>query len=193
MALADLSRSDRLDELGFELPLVGGDDPSATLTLERIAGVLRDHLPAGDPLAAYPDRLEVLGGTARGYLVGSLDLVARLPGGRFAIVDYKTNRLAAPEEPLTVWHHRPEALAAEMGQRHYGLQALLYAVALHRYLRWRLPGYDPGRHLAGVLYLFVRGMTGPETPVIDGAPAGVFAWSPAPALLEALSEVFDAG
>ena len=26
---------------------------------------------------------------------------------------------------------------------HYPLQALLYAVALHRYLRWRLPGYDP--------------------------------------------------
>ena len=47
-----------------------------------------------------------------------------------------------------------------MRHSHYGLQALLYAVALHRYLRWRLPGYDPERNLAGVLYLFVRGMTG---------------------------------
>ena len=45
------------------------------------------------------------------------------------------------------------------------LQALLYTVALHRYLRWRLPGYDPERNLAGVLYLFVRGMVGPDTPV----------------------------
>ena len=26
---------------------------------------------------------------------------------------------------------------------HYPLQALLYGVALHRFLRWRLPGYDP--------------------------------------------------
>ncbi len=47
---------------------------------------------------------------------------------------------------------------------HYPLQALLYSVALHRYLRWRLPGYDPERHLGGVLYLFVRGMCGPDTP-----------------------------
>ena len=42
-----------------------------------------------------------------------------------------------------------------MSRAHYGLQALLYTVALHRYLRWRLPGYAPDRHLAGVLYLFV--------------------------------------
>ena len=55
-----------------------------------------------------------------------------------------------------------------MERSHYALQALLYTVALHRYLRWRLPGYDPGAHLAGVLYLFVRGMTGPDTPVVDG-------------------------
>ena len=45
---------------------------------------------------------------------------------------------------------------------HYPLQALLYAVALHRMLRWRQPGYDPDVHLGGVLYLFVRGMAGPR-------------------------------
>ena len=36
-----------------------------------------------------------------------------------------------------------EAMAAEMIGAHYPLQALLYSVALHRYLRWRLPGYTP--------------------------------------------------
>ena len=44
---------------------------------------------------------------------------------------------------------------------HYPLQALLYSVVLHRYLRWRQPRYDPQRHLGGVLYLYVRGMVGP--------------------------------
>src|SRR3954467_9700162 len=63
-----------------------------------------------------------------------------------------------------------------MEQRHYCLQALLYTVAVHRYLGWRLPGYDAERHLGGVLYLFVRGMTGPDTPLVGGAPGGVFAW-----------------
>ena len=71
-------------------------------------------------------------------------------------------------------------MAGEMLRHHYALQALLYAVALHRFLRWRLPGYDPEVHLAGVVYLFVRGMTGADGPLIGGAPTGVFGW-PAPA------------
>jgi exodeoxyribonuclease V beta subunit len=75
----------------------------------------------------------------------------------------------------------------------YPLQALLYCVVLHRFLRWRLPGYDPARHLAGVLYLFVRGMCGPVTPVVDGHPAGVFGWEPPAALIVAVSELVDTG
>ena len=59
----------------------------------------------------------------------------RLPGPRFAIVDYKTNWLGAADEPLTLGCYAPAALAAEMQRAHYGLQALLYTVALHRYLR----------------------------------------------------------
>ncbi len=51
---------------------------------------------------------------------------------------------------------------------HYPLQLLLYSVALHRFLRWRQPGYDPDLHLGGGLYLFVRGMVGADTPVVDG-------------------------
>jgi exodeoxyribonuclease V beta subunit len=164
------------------------------VALDAIAAVLRAQLPPGDPLAGYADRLAdpVLRRSVRGYLTGSIDLVARV-GERFAVVDYKTNRLAAPGEPLTAWHHRPELLAAEMERAHYALQALLYTVALHRFLRWRLAGYDPQRNLAGVLYLFLRGMTGPATPVVDGVPCGVFAWRPPAALVLALSDVLDEG
>ena len=104
--------------------------------------------------------------------------IAGADGPRFAVLDYKTNWLGGPDEPLAAWHYRPAALAAEMLRRHYALQALLYTVALHRYLRWRVPGYDPARQLAGVIYLFLRGMTGPDTPVVDGAPCGVFGWKP---------------
>jgi len=80
-----------------------------------------------------------------------------------------------------------------MQDSHYGLQALLYTVALHRYLRWRLADYDPDRHLAGVLYLFVRGMSGADTRMVDGEPCGVFTWQPSGALVGALSDVFDLG
>ena len=194
LRLRDLARADRLDELDFEFPLVGGDEPTGRLALEAVAAVLRAQLPAGDPLAGYADRLSdpALRQAVRGYVTGSIDLVARA-GGRFTVVDYKTNWLAAPGEELTAWHHRPAALAAEMERGHYGLQALLYLVALHRYLRWRLPGYDPAEHLGGVKYLFVRGMVGAETPVVDGTPCGVFAWHPPAALVTALSDALDLG
>ncbi len=195
--LRDLRRADRLDELDFELPLAGGDDPSGELALAAIGDVLRKHLAPDDPLAAYAERLDdpALRRTVRGYLTGSLDLVVRMRGDagvpRFAVVDYKTNWLGPPDAQLTAWHHRPAALAAEIRRAHYGLQALLYTAALHRYLRWRLPGYSPERNLAGVLYLFLRGMSGADTPLVDGAPCGVFAWQPRAALVEALSDVLD--
>jgi len=199
LRLRDVRRADRLDELAFELPLAGGDDPTGRVALQAVADALREHLEPADPLAAYADRLAdpALRQTVRGYLTGSLDAVLRVAGdrgvARFAVVDYKTNWLAAPGEPLTAFHHRPEALAAEMRRVHYALQALLYTVALHRYLRWRLPGYAPERNLAGVLYLFLRGMSGPDTPAVDGHPCGVFAWRPPAPLVAALSDVLDGG
>ncbi|MGZ4181609.1 MAG: UvrD-helicase domain-containing protein [Solirubrobacteraceae bacterium] len=189
--LCDVRRADRLDELEFELPLAGGDQPDGWLTLSMIGRVLRDHLPADDPLAGYAERLAdpVLRQNVRGYLTGSLDLVVRIgtaDAPRFAVLDYKTNWLGAAGEELTVHHYRPEALAAEMYRHHYALQALLYTVALHRYLRWRVPGYRVERNLAGVLYLFLRGMVGDPS-------YGVFAWNPPGALVQALSDALDRG
>jgi exodeoxyribonuclease V beta subunit len=80
-----------------------------------------------------------------------------------------------------------------MLESHYPLQALLYDVALHRYLRWRLGSYDPDQHLGGVLYLFLRGMCGPEIVFADGAVPGVFAWRPPASLVVAASELLAVG
>ena len=78
-----------------------------------------------------------------------------------------------------------------MVDSHYPLQALLYNVVLHRYLRWRQPGYDPEPQLGGMLYLFMRGMCGPDTPLVDGHPCGVFSWRPPAAMVVELSDVLD--
>jgi exodeoxyribonuclease V beta subunit len=128
----------------------------------------------------------------RGYLTGSIDAVLRVPapgGHRYLVVDYKTNRLGPYDEPLTLSHYRPESTVAAMMDAHYPLQLLLYSAALHRYLRWRLPGYSPDEHLGGGLYLFLRGMAGPATPSVDGVPFGVVSWRPPAALVVALSEL----
>jgi exodeoxyribonuclease V beta subunit len=196
-ALRDVARRDRLDELTFEIPLVGGDTPLAAAKLDvgALADLLERHLPAGDPVARYASRLRDLPqtGSLRGYLTGSLDLVFRIDGNRFVLADYKTNKLGTLEETLTAWHYRPDAVQAEMVAAHYPLQAVLYCVALHRYLRWRLPGYDPATHFGGVLYLFVRGMSAREPTVVDDQPCGVWSWLPPAALVEALSELFERG
>jgi exodeoxyribonuclease V beta subunit len=198
LRLRDLERSDRLDELVFELPLAGGDRPHGEVTPSSIGAVLARHLPPDDPIAGYAERLTdpALRHAVRGYLTGSVDLLLRTHRDgvpRFAVVDYKTNRLGAIDEELTAWHHRPAALAEEMQRAHYVLQALLYTVAVHRFLRWRLPGYDPAANLAGILYLFVRGMVGPDTPQVEDVPCGVFSWRPPDAVVLELSDLFDAG
>jgi exodeoxyribonuclease V beta subunit len=203
--LRDVPPVDRLTELDFELPLAGGTEPRvADATLAAVAELLRRWLAPPDPLAGYAEVLDVpilRSERLRGYLAGSIDAVLRLRADagepRYLVVDYKTNWLGGSEpagaEPLSAWHYRPAALTAEMLRAHYPLQALLYSVALHRFLRWRQPYYDPGRHLGGVLYLFLRGMCGPATPVVDGTPCGVFAWLPPAGLIEELSALLDRG
>jgi exodeoxyribonuclease V beta subunit len=186
--------------MDFELPLAGGDvrrvggEVRPDIRLGDLAPVLERHLPEGDPVRAYAVSLRGPLGEQplRGYLTGSVDVVLRVPtadGPRFHVVDYKTNWLGPREEPLTAAAYRPDALAEAMGHSDYPLQALLYAAVLHRFLRWRLPGYDPQLHLGEVLYLYVRGMCGPGTPLVDGAPCGVFTWRAPVALVEELSDL----
>ena len=192
--LRDLGPRDRLDELAFDLPLAGGDRPtSALLTMDAVADVFA-ALPADDPLTGYDERLRdpLLATEVRGFLSGSIDLVARV-GDRHVVVDYKTNHLAPHGETPSSWHYRPAALATAMADAHYPLQAALYAVALHRFLRSRLADYDPARHLGGVAYLFLRGMTGPDTPLVGGAPCGVFTWQPPASFVTDLSDLLDRG
>jgi len=192
--LASIARHDRLDELAFDLPLAGGDQPAGAVTMQAIAAVFATELAADDPLAGYHERLldPALAATVRGFLNGSIDLVTRIDG-RYVLVDYKTNHLGPRGEPLTAWHYRPEALADAMADAHYPLQASLYAVALHRYLRWRVAGYDPATHLGGAAYLFLRGMTGPDVPRPGGQPCGVFTWQPPASFVTAFSGLLDRG
>ncbi len=201
LTLRQIPMSDRLCELDFEFPLAGGDlrGQAPDIRLSAVGSLLGRHLGRQDPLAAYVDRLSdaTLGRQPlRGYLSGSLDVVLRVPSGsgfRYLVADYKTNWLGEQDRPLTAGDYTPGRMAEAMLHSDYPLQALLYSVVLHRFLRWRQPGYDPEQHLGGILYLFVRGMCGPDTPVTDGNPAGVFGWRPPTALVTALSDLLDGG
>ena len=44
LALRDFGPGDRLDEMEFEFPLIGGNAPSGELSVNDIADVLRTHV-----------------------------------------------------------------------------------------------------------------------------------------------------
>jgi exodeoxyribonuclease V beta subunit len=65
---------------------------------------------------------------------------------------------------------------------------VLYTLALHRWLRFRLGAdYDYARHVGGVRYLFCRGLD-PHSASGDG----IHALCPPQALIEALDQLFGA-
>ncbi|MBO9872755.1 exodeoxyribonuclease V subunit beta, partial [Xanthomonas sp. D-93] len=111
-----------------------------------------------------------------GLMTGLIDLTYQ-HDGRWYVLDYKSNRLPA---------YDPDALARAMAHSEYTLQALIYTVALHRWLRFRLgEGYDYARDFGGVRYLFCRGLDAARDP-----SPGVHAWRFDPDLIEGVDALF---
>lgn len=113
------------------------------------------------------------------YLTGAIDLVFYC-NGRYHVADYKSNQLGR-----TVHDYQPNKIYQNMVNQKYILQAAIYLVALHRYLKQRLPDYDINQHLGNAYYLYVRGMySAQDLP----AGHGVYGWRPSNALILALDQ-----
>ncbi len=161
--LCEVPDDARLAEMEFHFAL------EAT-SVERLLALLHEHDLLRDRNAfGNRQRLE-------GLMTGKIDLVYA-HGGRFHVLDYKSNRLPAYDH---------DALAAAMDDSEYTLQALLYTLAMHRWLRFRLAdAYDYDTHFGGIRYVFCRGLdaASPTSP-------GVHAWQPSRALIEGLDALF---
>src|SRR5690606_19105358 len=95
-------------------------------------------------------------------------------------LDYKSNRL--PD-------YAPAQLEAAMRHSEYDLQALIYTVALHRWLRFRIgASYDYARDFGGIRYLFCRGLDASRA-----LSPGLYAHGFAPELGRAVDELFAGG
>ncbi|HDS1581721.1 TPA: exodeoxyribonuclease V subunit beta [Stenotrophomonas maltophilia] len=111
-----------------------------------------------------------------GLMTGKIDLTY-VRDGHWYVLDYKSNRLPG---------YSPDLLAVAMRHSEYDLQALIYTVALHRWLRFRLgAGYDYERDMGGIRYLFCRGL--------DAAGNGVHVDRFPLALVDALDALFAGG
>jgi exodeoxyribonuclease V beta subunit len=166
LRLSHLPPAARLNELAF-------DFSTQRVDIHSLNGLLAQA--SARPLPS----LQVA--TFRGMVTGIIDLVFTY-GERFYLADYKSNFLGEQFSD----YERPR-LERAVYERRYDLQHLLYTLALHRYLRQRIGGYDYARHFGGTYYLFLRGMR-PET----GPLCGVYFVRPEPALMVALDrQIFN--
>jgi exodeoxyribonuclease V beta subunit len=162
LTLAELSSAERLTEMEFHFP-------TSYLDSARLLDLIRSPTPHST--AAVP----VSG--IQGFLKGFIDLVFRFED-RYHVVDWKSNLLGTKVEEYT-----QEAMHREVEESCYDLQYHIYTVALDKYLRSRLPGYNYERHFGGVHYVFLRGLA-PERPEL-----GVFHDRPPAQKIERLSSL----
>ena len=167
MALCEVPRERRLVEMEFNLP-------AAHLGAGALATLLREYGYPVPPLTF---------GVLQGYLRGFIDLVFE-HGGRFYIVDWKSNHLGPTRTAYTA-----APVARAMDEHGYHLQYLLYTVALHRYLARRVHDYRYEDHFGGAIYLFVRGVR-PGWTADDGQATGVHFDRPPKHFIERLSALF---
>ena len=111
------------------------------------------------------------------YLKGFIDLVYE-HDDQFYVADYKSNHLGNSMSDYSV-----AAMQDSMTHSGYWLQATLYLVALHRYLKVRKADYQIEKHLGGAVYLYLRGMDAKSDQT------GVVHWQPDPQLILDMDEL----
>ena len=163
VALTQVPEQDRRAEIEFQFSL-------APTRVDALLALLHGHgLLTARQGFGMRRRLE-------GLMTGLIDLTY-LHDGRWYVLDWKSNRLPG---------YAPAQLEDAMAHSEYHLQALIYTLALHRWLRFRLgDAYDYERDFGGARYLFCRGIDAGSN---DGQ--GIHAWRFEPELVHALDALF---
>ncbi|MDK8462098.1 exodeoxyribonuclease V subunit beta [Marinobacter sp. SS13-12] len=138
-----------------------------TRTMDKL---VRQHTLNGE------NRPEAHETTFNGMLKGFIDLVFEY-GGRYYVLDYKSNVLGEDDQAYT-----NDVMREKILEHRYDLQYVIYLLALHRLLKSRLPDYDYDTHVGGAVYLFLRGC--------DAPGAGAFTERPPRELIEQLDRLF---
>lgn len=162
LKLAQLANSQKLVEMEFYLPI-------NQLSAQKLNELL-EHF-------GYSAGLQFE--SLKGMLKGFIDLTFEHQG-QFFIADYKSNHLGDDFS-----YYGVDAMRGAIRSHRYDLQYIIYTLALHRYLRLRMPDYDYDQHIGGSFYLFLRGMS------VHAPGSGVYYDKPPQALIESLDALFD--
>lgn len=134
LSLNTLKNEDQIREMEFQFAATDADS-------DQLLNIIRNGSAESEN-----------GPVSNMFLTGFIDLIAR-QNGKYYILDYKSNFLGDSLDDYSQPDLKREILANS-----YDLQYQLYTVALVKYLRTRIPGFDYDQHVGGAAYLFVRGM-----------------------------------
>ncbi|MFC1843739.1 exodeoxyribonuclease V subunit beta [Thermodesulfobacteriota bacterium] len=178
LTLANIPPKNCLHELEFYFPL--SRITPGSLKNIFTGKTFKNGGIVGPRLEQQMDRLNF--SPARGFMKGFIDLVFEFQG-KFFLADWKSNYLGSH---IRDYHH--DRLLEAIYGGFYFLQYHLYSLALHLYLKNRLPEYSYETHFGGVFYVFLRGVRenlGPDY--------GIFFDRPDPTMMESLTETLVAG
>jgi exodeoxyribonuclease V beta subunit len=100
-----------------------------------------------------------------GLMTGSIDLLFER-NGKYYILDWKSNHLGN-----SIQNYDKDSMDEAMKGSSYDLQYMIYTVAVVRWLKSRIAGFDYEKHFGGVIYVFLRGARkGMETGIWKTRP-----------------------
>ncbi|MDE3208134.1 MAG: hypothetical protein KGL58_04755, partial [Pseudomonadota bacterium] len=169
--LNKIGLSHKCPELPFCFPMARISVFGLIQTLKKMHGVTPELLKQATGLSFL---------ALQGFMKGFMDLVYE-SGGRYYLVDYKSNWLGNQ-----VSDYSYDQLEVAMTRHAYGVQFMIYCVALNRYLSQRLCNYDFDQHFGGVQYLFLRGL-------MPGLDTGIYRVRPERGMIEQLDCYFRNG
>lgn len=180
LKLSDLTPDNCARELDYYLPCKDFKVKVLNkLCHEFYAKVVKDN-----NLSHIPDLPDLKKSNFKGFMKGSLDLVAKFTtkqGDKFFMIDYKSNYLGDSFGDYT-----QDSILKTIFEARYDVQILFYSLALYRFLKCTLHDFLYEKDFGGVMYLYLRGMNSNNT-----VSPGQFYVRPSEELIKRLSDLFD--
>ncbi len=178
-SLATLELTDTLRETEFYYPMNSAS--SSRLTQLLTAHRNSDKNALGKSNASHTHRVHLPSyQQLKGMMHGFIDLIFKADG-KYYVCDYKSSHLGDDYSD-----YNDVAMRENIEKNHYDLQYLIYALALHRHLKYALADYDPAEHFGGIYYLYLRGMSNQQQHL----GCGVYSREITLAELEQLDAIF---
>lgn len=180
LKLSDLTPDNCARELDYYLPC----KDFKVKVLNKLCHEFYAKVVQDNNLSHIPDLPDLKKSNFKGFMKGSLDLVAKFTtkqGDKFFMIDYKSNYLGDSFGDYT-----QDSILKSIFEARYDVQILFYSLALYRFLKCTLHDFLYEKDFGGVMYLYLRGMNSNNT-----VSPGQFYVRPSEELIKRLSNLFD--